>query len=151
MLVRMSEEEKAEIQAKADTLETSASALMRNLALLPFDVIHTLADHPEGSVPLLVFDRQTYPRLMYQIRKWGYHYDGCLHALNAVAANPRMKNDDMRAYLAEAMDHLRQVDNAREGLEASVNMLLLAPQIQLDPVAGSTGLSAADCSEEGVR
>ena len=49
------------------------------------------------------------------------------------------------------MEHLRQVDNAREGLEASVNMLLLAPQIQLDPVPGGTGLSAGDCSEEGAR
>lgn len=133
--VRLTPEEKEDICQKAAELDTTPSALIRALATMPMEVAQEAIEgrykREDGKYRVLVFDRETYPKLIYQLRKWGYHYDGCLRALNTIAAG-RLPRKDIPEYIDEALDNLRKIDVAKDQLIEHVSMLLLLPSVQLE-------------------
>lgn len=133
--VRLTPEEKEDLCQKAAELDTTPSALVRAFASFPMEVAQEAIEgrykREDGKYRVLVFDRETYPKLIYQLRKWGFHYDGCLRALNTIAAG-RLARKDIPEYMDEAMDNLRKIDVAKDQLIEHVSMLLLLPSVQLD-------------------
>ena len=92
-----------------------AKALARNLGMTLSDLIRVLLQLPDSSVregdSLVVIDRATAVKLSREMRRWGYHYNQAVHALNAIAYY-------LRANDMDAADVLEELDRASEKLVA---------------------------------
>lgn len=141
--VMLTPQEKADLQAQAWALDTTPSNLIRALLALPKEIAESvitskaeasesLDDADNGRVRVLVFDKTTYNRFIFQLRRYGYHYDGCLKALNTINSHSDLPRAEKRALIEEAQDHLRRIDVAKDELIELAYMLLLIPSVQLD-------------------
>ena len=92
--VRMSEGEIARAKRLASSLGMTLSDLVRVLLQLPADAVR------EGE-GLVVIDRTTAVKLSREMRRWGYHYNQAVHALNAIAYYLRANDMDAEDVLEE--------------------------------------------------
>lgn len=92
--VRMSEGEINRAKALAKSLGMTLSNLIRTLLQLPASSIEE-----GGSV--VVIDRTTAVKLVREMRRWGYHYNQAVHALNAIAYYLRANDMDTSDVLEE--------------------------------------------------
>lgn len=119
--VRVSAGELERARRLSDALGMSASDLVRVLIQLPA----TYAEPKGGEPSVVVLDRTAAARLHGEARRWGYHYNQAVHALNRIAYF--LERDEADA--ADVMDELGRVSievdalmgevgPLREGLEA---------------------------------
>ncbi len=92
--VRMSEEEIVRAKRLASSLNMTLSDLVRVLLQLP-------AYSVSESGALVVIDRTTAVKLSREMRRWGYHYNQAVHALNAIAYYLRANDMDAEDVLEE--------------------------------------------------
>lgn len=127
--VRLSEDEERVLAEKSARLGISKSALIRFYLSIPIEYHDRLS---EAADPIIAVDRRSVVDLARQARAWGYHYDGCLHALNIVASKKFMRPEEAEALVRKAVDGLVAIDEVRESLEAAADALLESPRASLD-------------------
>lgn len=111
MFVRMTPEGLAQAKALAESVDMTLSELVRMLLR---------ATRP-GAAPesLIVVDRNTAVGLRRELRRWGYHYNQAVHALNAIAYYLRLDEADA----ADALEELGKVSRKLESMDAAVSKL----------------------------
>lgn len=133
LTVRLTEAEYERLKRDASSLGTSVSELVRSLVALPRETKEGALAHPDGAArSVLVYDQTTFPKLIRQIRAWGYHYDHCLHALNTIASATRLAPGRVEELMSEAIGHLESIDAARGAMERSVKELRLREAVRLE-------------------
>ena len=124
LFVRMSADGFAEAKALAASLDLSLSELVRLL----------LRSARPGSGPdsIIVVDRNTAARLHQEMRRWGYHYNQAVHALNSIAYYLRLGEADAD----DALEELEKVSRKLEALNRSVVALRSeAADVAAHPIA----------------
>lgn len=113
MFVRMSDDGLSRAQTLAASLDMTLSELVR--LLLQF------ARPETGTTPdsLIVIDRATAVKLRQEMRRWGYHYNQAVHALNAIAYYLRLDETDA----GEALEELGKVSRKLEEMNSGVALL----------------------------
>jgi hypothetical protein len=114
--VRVSPDEYAAAKQFADSAGISMAAYYRLLMQMPmrYDA------HPTTAV---VLDFSTTTQIAKELRRWGYHYNQGIHALNALAYYARLNKldaDDIREQIAMAHTLLHDVNDAALGINASI-------------------------------
>jgi hypothetical protein len=111
--VRVSQEELDRARRLSDTLGMTLSDLVRVFIQVSAP---SLSKSP-GSV--IVIDRGTALGLRREMRRWGYHYNQAVHALNAIAYYLRLEETDA----AEALEELGRVGDKLDAMDSGVAML----------------------------
>lgn len=131
---RVNEKEYQDLRSNAERLGTTPSGLIRAFIALPVEVqddaLHD-AGKREGALPILVFDRATFPQLTKQIRMWGYHYDQAVHALNTIAAARFMRPDEAKRLMERAIALLEEIEQTRLSLEREASEMALESRAYL--------------------
>lgn len=123
--VRLDDAEWCTMERNCGRLGVSFSDLVRFYISIPIEYHDRLADEAD---PIIAVDRRSVMELARQVRAWGYHYDGCLHALNIVAAKKFMRPEEAEALVRKAVDELVAIDATRGTLEAAAEALLESPR-----------------------
>ena len=113
MFVRMSDDGLSRAHALAASLDMTLSELVRLLLQ---------SARPEtGSTPgsLVVIDRVTALNLNREMRRWGYHYNQAVHALNTIAYYLRLNEADA----SEALEELTKVGGKLDSMDSGVALL----------------------------
>ncbi|MGI6217901.1 MAG: hypothetical protein ACOYIK_09870 [Coriobacteriales bacterium] len=100
----------------AESKRMSKSALLRVLAQLPAEAV------PEGSqnsYTVVVIDRDSATRIAREMRRWGYHYNQAVHALNRLAYYMQRGEVDY----GDATDALADVDKKVHEMNEGVSEL----------------------------
>lgn len=123
--VRMSQDELERARQLADALGLTLSDLVRILVQAPAEMarpkIPRHGELPPGELPpssLIVVDRNTAVGLRRELRRWGYHYNQAVHALNAIAYYMRLDEADATDALEEPSKVSRKLDSMNAGVEA---------------------------------
>lgn len=127
--VRLSDEEELDLAGKSSRLGLSKAALIRFYISVPIEYTDRLLS---SSDPIVAVDRRAVLDLVRQVRAWGYHYDGCLHALNVIAAKRFMRPDEAEALMRRAVEKLVAIDATRGVLEATAEALLESPRARFE-------------------
>ena len=115
--VRISERDHQRLKRAARYFNTSQAEMIRALINLPIAKIDTaLAANSDEELHVLVFDDKTLKNLVSQIRRYGYHYDQGIHALNTIAKKGLLKDKDNRDFWERACTKLESVDAATKEL-----------------------------------
>lgn len=118
--VRMSQEQKSEITAKAELLGLKPSDYVRTVTSLPIriaDLETFLGKHDGDFIPILLFDRSLIEKLASQIRRYGYHYNQANRALNTIAKKRNLKEDDYDSLMTRAIEHLELVKDGEKSIK----------------------------------
>lgn len=110
MFVRMSADGLAQAKALAASLDMSLSELVRLLLQ---------SARPGTSMEpgaLVVVDCESAAHLRREMRRWGYHYNQAVHALNAIAYYLRLDEADSADALEELVKVSRKIDAMNEGV-----------------------------------
>lgn len=101
----------------------SMSQVVRSLV-----VCATRDDSPSSSeYRVIVFDRDTAPRMAREMRTWGYHYNQGVHALNRLAyyaQRESLKDGEAERLLNKANENLKDVEVAARELKVAVNEMV---------------------------
>lgn len=99
--VRMTEDERAELDAIAEDAGMTRSELVRLLAKLP------ARDIAKGNIHLVAVDRATISRIHREMRRFGTNLNQATHALNSI--NFYMKHGSLRyEYLDFALPEIKE-------------------------------------------
>lgn len=113
ILVRISDAELARARRVAGALDMSLSGLIRlllnNADLGSFD----------DANAIIVIDRPTAIGLRMEMRRWGYHYNQAVHALNSIAYYLRLDEADA----TDALEELGEVNQNIESMNNGVALL----------------------------
>lgn len=123
--VRLTGDEDRVLKEISSRLGCSTAALIRFYISIPIEYHDRLA---EAAEPVIAVDRRSVMELAKQVRAWGYHYDGCLHALNIIASKRFMRPEETEALVRKAVDELVAIDATRDTLEAAAETLLASPR-----------------------
>lgn len=110
MFVRMSSDGLAQAKALAASLDMSLSELVRLL------LQSARPGTPMEPGALVVIDRESASHLRREMRRWGYHYNQAVHALNAIAYYLRLDEADSADALEELVKVSRKVDAMNEAV-----------------------------------
>lgn len=116
--VRLTRKEREKLAAICDGSGLNASQVVRAFIAIGNDV-------NEGKV--VVFDRDTAPKIAREMRKWGYHYNQAVHALNRIAyyaERGSLRADDAHQLLQKACANLEDVRAGSEALAKEVASLM---------------------------
>ncbi len=124
--VRMSQDELERARRLADALGLTLSDLVRILVQAPAEMARPKTPRhgklPPGELPpssLIVVDRDTAVGLRRELRRWGYHYNQAVHALNAIAYYMRLDEADA----TDALEELAKVSRKLDSMNAAVDSL----------------------------
>ena len=112
-LVRISDAELIHARQIASALDMSLSGLVR--LLLDSASLGTV----DNADAIVVIDRPTAIGLRMEMRRWGYHYNQAVHALNAIAYYLRL--NEMDEY--EVLEELDKVSCKIESMNDGVSLL----------------------------
>lgn len=118
--VRMTAEEKANLEAAAENLGMTRSELIRLLAKLPAPTIE------EGNVHLVAVDRGSVARIHREMRKFGTNFNQATHALNSInyyLGNGSLKYEYLDFAIPEIKQQLDRVEKRQEALQKSISAL----------------------------
>ena len=106
--IRMTEEEREELDRVAENCGMTRSELVRLLAKLPTREIDN------GNLHLVAVDTGTVTRIHREMRKFGTNFNQAVHALNSI--NFYLKHDSLKyEYLAFAVPEIKeQLDRVEE-------------------------------------
>lgn len=105
--LRLSEKEKLRLKNLAESKGMSMSDVVRVLIQLPAESVPGETDFET----IVILDKDTMGRMRREMRRWGYHYNQAVHALNALAYY--MRHDE-----ADFMDALDVLDNVSQKIDA---------------------------------
>lgn len=118
--IRMAPDDKDRLKRLTVRSNMSASQVVRSLVACA-----TRDDFPgTNEYRVIVFDRDTAPRMAREMRTWGYHYNQGVHALNRLAYYAQrgsLKDDEAERLLKKANENLEEVGVAARGLKDSVD------------------------------
>lgn len=115
--VRMSEDERARLDAAAKSCSCTRSDLIRLLAKLPADRID------EASIRLVAVDNATLARIHREMRRFGTNLNQATHALNSIAYYLRhgsLRYEYLSCAVPEIEDMLGRVARGQAELQASM-------------------------------
>ena len=118
LYVRLAREEKERAQEVAEAMGLSLSDLVRLMVRLAAANPGLAASAASEGGPI-VLDTATCLRIARELRRWGYHYNQGVHALNSVAFHLRHGSrdyGDMAEALRDARAELSAVNGAAGGL-----------------------------------
>ena len=99
--LRMSPEELTQVKRLAQSCNLTVSDLIRALIQLPQDAV-------DGNTrTLLVIDTKTHARLQREMRRWGYHYNQAVHALNTLALATRRRSELDTEYFKVTLENVQ--------------------------------------------
>lgn len=121
--IRMAPDDKSRLKSLASRSSMSASQVVRAL------VACATRDGLPGSsgYRVIVFDRDTAPRMAREMRTWGYHYNQAVHALNRLAYYAQrgsLKDGESERLLSKANENLEVVGVAARELKDSVDEMI---------------------------
>ena len=112
IFVRVSDTEYDGARDLAASMDLTVSALIRLLLRLPASSI-------QDADTFVVLDTRTASHLAREIRRWGYHYNQSVHALNSIAYYLRLGEADA----ADALEALETVRERIHELDGGVRAL----------------------------
>ena len=112
IFVRVSDAEYDSARDLAASMDLTVSALIRLLLRLPASSI-------QDADTFVVLDTRTASHLAREIRRWGYHYNQSVHALNSIAYYLRLGEADA----ADALEALETVRERIHELDGGVRAL----------------------------
>lgn len=118
LYVRLAREDKERAQEVAEAMGLSLSDLVRLMVRLAA-ADPGLAERAASEGGPIVLDTATCLRIARELRRWGYHYNQGVHALNSVAFHLRHGSrdyGDMAEALRDARTELSAVNGAAGGL-----------------------------------
>ena len=118
LYVRLAREDKERAQEVAEAMGLSLSDLVRRMVRLAAADPGLAARAASEGGPI-VLDTATCLRIARELRRWGYHYNQGVHALNSVAFHLRHGSrdyGDMAEALRDARAELSAVNGAAGGL-----------------------------------
>lgn len=118
LYVRLAREDKERAQGVAGAMGLSLSDLVRLMVRLAA-ADPGLAERAASEGGPIVLDTATCLRIARELRRWGYHYNQGVHALNSVAFHLRHGSrdyGDMAEALRDARAELSAVNGAAGGL-----------------------------------
>lgn len=118
LYVRLAREDKERAQEVAEAMGLSLSDLVRLMVRLA-EADPGLAARAASEGGPIVLDTATCLRIARELRRWGYHYNQGVHALNSVAFHLRHGSrdyGDMAEALRDARAELSAVNGAAGGL-----------------------------------
>lgn len=118
LYVRLAKEDKERAQEVAEAMGLSLSDLVRLMVRLAATDPELAARATSEGGPI-VLDTATCLRIARELRRWGYHYNQGVHALNSVAFHLRHGSrdyGDMAEALRDARAELSAVNGAAGGL-----------------------------------
>lgn len=118
LYVRLAREDKERAQEVAEAMGLSLSDLVRLMVRLAA-ADPGLAERAASEGGPIVLDTATCLRIARELRRWGYHYNQGVHALNSVAFHLRHGSrdyGDMAEALRDARAELSAVNGAAGGL-----------------------------------
>lgn len=118
LYVRLAREDKERAQEVAEAMGLSLSDLVRLMVRLAA-ADPGLAERAASEGGPIVLDTATCLRIARELRRWGYHYNQGVHALNSVAFHLRYGSrdyGDMAEALRDARAELSAVNGAAGGL-----------------------------------
>lgn len=118
LYVRLAREDKERAQEVAEAMGLSLSDLVRLMVRLAAADPGLAARATSEGGPI-VLDTATCLRIARELRRWGYHYNQGVHALNSVAFHLRHGSrdyGDMAEALRDARAELSAVNGAAGGL-----------------------------------
>lgn len=118
LYVRLAREDKERAQGVAGAMGLSLSDLVRLMVRLAA-ADPGLAERAASEGGPIVLDTATCLRIARELRRWGYHYNQGVHALNSVAFHLRHGSrdyGDMAEALRDARAELSAVTGAAGGL-----------------------------------
>lgn len=118
--IRMTAEEKADLEAMAESVGMTRSELIRLLAKLPAPTIE------EGNIHLVAIDRGSIARIHREMRKFGTNLNQATHALNSInyyLGNGSLKYDYLDFAVPEIKQQLEHVGKQQETLQKSISAL----------------------------
>lgn len=118
LYVRLAREDKERAQEAAEAMGLSLSDLVRLMVRLAA-ADPGLAERAASEGGPIVLDTATCLRIARELRRWGYHYNQGVHALNSVAFHLRHGSrdyGDMAEALRDARAELSAVNGAAGGL-----------------------------------
>lgn len=118
LYVRLAREDKERAQGVAEAMGLSLSDLVRLMVRLAA-ADPGLAERSASEGRPIVLDTATCLRIARELRRWGYHYNQGVHALNSVAFHLRHGSrdyGDMAEALRDARAELSAVNGAAGGL-----------------------------------
>ncbi|WP_417802607.1 hypothetical protein [Thermophilibacter provencensis] len=118
LYVRLAREDKERAQEVAGAMGLSLSDLVRLMVRLAA-ADPGLAERAASEGGPIVLDTATCLRIARELRRWGYHYNQGVHALNSVAFHLRHGSrdyGDMAEALRDARAELSAVNGAAGGL-----------------------------------
>lgn len=118
--IRMSEEERAELDAIAENCGMSRSELVRLLAKLPTDAID------ENNLHLVAVDNGAVTRIHREMRKFGTNFNQAVHALNSISyylKHGSLSYEYLEFALPEIKEKLDKVETQQAALCRDVSAL----------------------------
>ena len=118
LYVRLAREDKERAQGVAEAMGLSLSDLVRLMVRLAAADLG-LAERAASEGGPIVLDTATCLRIARELRRWGYHYNQGVHALNSVVFHLRHGSrdyGDMAEALRDARAELSAVNGAAGGL-----------------------------------
>jgi hypothetical protein len=121
--IRMAADDKSRLESLAERSNMNASQVVRSL------VVCAMRDDFPGSSEyrVIVFDRGTAPRMVREMRTWGYHYNQAVHALNRLAyyaERGSLKDGESERLLSKANENLEDVRTAASKLKGAVDEMV---------------------------
>lgn len=110
--LRLSEKEKLRLKKLAESKSMSMSDVVRVLIQLPAESVPGETDFET----IVILDKDTMGRMRREMRRWGYHYNQAVHALNALAYYMRHGETD---YM-DALDALENVSQKIDEMNIGV-------------------------------
>ncbi|MEG0503218.1 MAG: hypothetical protein RR547_01105, partial [Raoultibacter sp.] len=73
---------------------------------------------------IIIYDAASIAGLHMQLRRWGYHFDGALKALNTIAAREFMRPEETEYICNEAIAAIKEATAARVSLDARIDEMV---------------------------
>ena len=112
IFVRMTDEGAAQAKSLAASLDMTLSDLVRVLLQSSGPSVDKKPD------ALIIVDRDTAVGLRRELRRWGYHYNQAVHALNAIAYYLRLNEMDFYEVMEELEKANRKLASMNDSVEA---------------------------------
>lgn len=120
--VRLTPQEKEKLKSEADALGMRVSSYVRMLLSISVQIAPKSFEESESAI--LVLDTKTLGDMQMQLRRWGYHLDNALKALNTVAAKHFLSQQDTYDLVTEATEYIKDVSDLKESLATQINFLI---------------------------
>lgn len=115
IFIRVSDAEYDGTRDLATSMDLTVSALIRLLLRLPASSIR----NDKSADTFVVLGTKTASHLAREMRRWGYHYNQSVHALNSIAHYLRLGEADA----ADALEALETVRGRTHELDGGVRAL----------------------------